>query len=87
MRRKPDEGDMLPMESQLFDARGNICFEGRCGDIDEGCWHGFEPLLFAGIRTPAVGDWHIAARDRPSPGGHSDHSSHLTPEIRITADP
>jgi hypothetical protein len=47
IRGKPEEGDMLPMEFQLFDARGNICFAGRCRDIDEDWWHGLEPLLFA----------------------------------------
>jgi len=45
-RGKPEEGDALPMAFRLYDARGNLCFEGRCGDIDMDWWHGFEPLMF-----------------------------------------
>lgn len=37
----------LPMEFRLYDARGPLCCEGRCGDIDADWWHGFEPLIFA----------------------------------------
>ena len=29
-----NEGDSLPMEFRLYDARHKLCFEGRCGDID-----------------------------------------------------
>jgi hypothetical protein len=38
IRGKPKEGDILPMEFQLFDARGNVCFEGRRGDINKNWW-------------------------------------------------
>jgi len=46
-RADPKEGDNLPMEFRLYDARDKLCFEGRCGDIDADWWHGFEPLIFA----------------------------------------
>jgi hypothetical protein len=36
----------LPMEFRLHDARGEVLFEGRCGDIDADWWHGFEPLNY-----------------------------------------
>ena len=45
-RADPKEGDSLPMEFRLYDARGQLCFEGRCGDIDADWWHGFEPLIY-----------------------------------------
>lgn len=45
-RGTPEQGDTLPMEFRLYDARGDLCFEGRCGDIDADWWHGFEPLMF-----------------------------------------
>lgn len=41
-----NEGDSLPMEFRLYDARHKLCFEGRCGDIDADWWHGFEPLIW-----------------------------------------
>lgn len=44
-RGKPEQGDALPMEFWLCDARENVVFEGRCGDIDVDWWHGFEPLM------------------------------------------
>ena len=44
-RGKPEQGDALPMEFRLCDARENVLFEGRCGDIDADWWHGFEPLI------------------------------------------
>ncbi|GLS99726.1 hypothetical protein GCM10007897_11090 [Sphingobium jiangsuense] len=47
LRADREEGDSLPMEFRLYDARGQLCFEGRCGDIDADWWHGFEPLIFA----------------------------------------
>mgnify|MGYP007056837365 CR=1 FL=1 len=34
------------MEFRLYEASGNLCFEGRCGDIDADWWHGFEPLIY-----------------------------------------
>ncbi len=39
------QGDALPMEFRLYDARGTLLFEGRCGDIEADWWHGFEPLM------------------------------------------
>ena len=45
-RADPKAGDSLPMEFRLYDASGNLCFEGRCGDIDADWWHGFEPLIY-----------------------------------------
>lgn len=43
----PKEGDSLPMEFRLYDARHKVYFEGRCGDIDADWWHGFEPLIWS----------------------------------------
>ncbi len=45
-RGKPEQGDSLPMEFRIYDPRGNLLFEGRCGDIDADWWHGFEPLMY-----------------------------------------
>ena len=45
-RGKPEEGDALPAEFWLCDAKENVLFEGRCGDIDAEWWHGKEPLLY-----------------------------------------
>ncbi len=45
-RGTPKHGDALPMEFRLHDARGEVLFEGRCGDIDADWWHGFEPLNY-----------------------------------------
>jgi hypothetical protein len=33
------------MEFRLYEANGNLLFEGRCGDIDADWWHAFEPLI------------------------------------------
>ncbi|WP_104493483.1 hypothetical protein [Paracoccus denitrificans] len=46
-RGKPEDGDALPMEFRLCDAKENVLFEGRCGDIDADWWHGLDPLLYA----------------------------------------
>jgi len=43
----PDQADALPMEFRLYHANGDLLFEGRCGDIDEDWWHGFEPLNYS----------------------------------------
>ncbi|MCX8999437.1 hypothetical protein NOF55_20235 [Rhizobiaceae bacterium BDR2-2] len=45
-RGRPEDGEALPMEFRLYDPRGKLLFEGRCGDIDEDWWHGFEPLIY-----------------------------------------
>jgi hypothetical protein len=45
-RGTPEQGKALPMDFRLYDARGEVLFEGRCGDIDEDWWHGFEPLIY-----------------------------------------
>lgn len=45
-RGTPEQGETLPMEFRLYDAHGELLFEGRCGDIDADWWHGFEPLNY-----------------------------------------
>ncbi|EQB02874.1 hypothetical protein [Sphingobium baderi] len=45
-RGTSEQADALPMEFRLYRADGEILFEGRCGDIDEDWWHGFEPLIY-----------------------------------------
>lgn len=45
-RGTPEQAAALPMEFRLYDARGDLLFEGRCGDIDADWWHGFEPLNY-----------------------------------------
>ena len=45
-RGAPEQGDALPMEFRLYEANGNLLFEGRCGDIDADWWSGFEPLIY-----------------------------------------
>jgi len=32
-RGTPDQAETLPMDFRLHDARGDVLFEGRCGDI------------------------------------------------------
>ncbi len=67
-RGKPEQGDALPMEFRLYEANGNLLFEGRCGDIDADWWNGFEPLIYAPSRpaSPACPArcWQASERSR-----------------------
>lgn len=85
-RGTPEQGDALPMEFRLYEASGNLLFEGRCGDIDADWWNGFEPLIY--LWTPFVAAvYAIAARERASPGKRFGHSRYLLPYFLRSVNP